>query len=172
MPLVRQCLRSEPKQRVVVPTLPQWHEPRGFLIMLVIENQAQVIKSTNFWDTPHALSGFFYLSWNAGAGRLLIPDSQKPMIAEVRSAKYVIVSRGPWTDQGGRDAIELLFEDGSDEPYCIHLAMEQCDRAISESEQGGGFVIALWTRTGLKQRLPGKYRVVPRIPYLEPWGEH
>lgn len=70
--------------------------------MLIIENQGQAIARTNYWDSDHAKAGYFFLSWNAGAGRLLMPDSQKAALAEMRSAKYVIVSRGPWTDQGGR----------------------------------------------------------------------
>ena len=140
--------------------------------MLTIENKGQAIARTNYWDSDHAKAGLFYLSWNAGAGRLLVPDSQKPMLREMRSAKYVIVSRGPWTDQGGRDTLELLFEDGSDAPFVVHLVAEQCDRMIPEKDQGGGFVVTAWTQGGEKFRLPGKYRVVNALPCLEPWVAH
>lgn len=140
--------------------------------MLTIENQGQAIKSTNYWDSEHARRGLVYLSWNAGAGRLLVPDVAKAYLREMKGAREVIVSRGPWTDQGCRDAIELLWEDGSDSPFCIHLLMEQCDRLIPEAEQGGGFDIAVWTRGGMKGRWPGRYRVVAEIPCLEPWAAH
>lgn len=140
--------------------------------MLTIENQGQAIKSTNYWDSNHAKSGYCYLTWNAGAGRLLVPDNQKFMLPEMRGAKYIIVSRGPWDAQGGRDALELLFEDGSDAPFCIHLVAEQTDRMLPEDNQGGGFVITIWTRGGEKLRLPGKYREVETIPCLAPWSSH
>lgn len=140
--------------------------------MLEIRNQGQAIASTNYWDSEHARAGYFYLSWNAGAARLLVPDSQKAVLREMKGAREVIISRGPWIDQGGRDALELLWEDGSDSPFSIHLVAEQCDRLIPDTDQGGGFVVTAWTRGGLKDRWPGRYRVVPEIPCLEPWQAH
>ncbi|MFZ1575956.1 MAG: hypothetical protein WAT36_12135 [Chromatiaceae bacterium] len=51
---------------------------------------------------------------------MLIPDAQKAILRELRGAREVIVSRGPWVSQGGRDALELLWGDGSDGPsWCI-----------------------------------------------------
>lgn len=140
--------------------------------MLTIINSGQAIASTNYWDGEHARAGLLYLSWNAGAGRLLIPDAAKGILREFRGASKVLVSRGPWTDQGGREALELLWEDGSDDPFCVHLITEQCDRLIPQEQQGGGFVITAWTRGGMKGRWPGLYRVVPHIPYLRPWASH
>lgn len=140
-------------------------------MMLQISNKGQAIASTNYWNGDHAKAGLLYLTWNAGAGRLLLPDSQKSMLPEMRSAKYVIVSRGPWTDQGGRDALELLFEDDTDSPFCVHLVAEQTDRLIPETEQGAEFVITVWTRGGEKLRLSGKYRTVETLPCLDKWSE-
>lgn len=137
--------------------------------MVFIRNEGQRILDTDYWDSEHARAGYFFLSWNAGAARLLVPDVQKPMLREMRSAKEVIVSRGPWREQDGRNAIELLWEDDSDEPFCLHLVAEQCDRMLPETNQGGGFVVAAWTRAGQKQRWPGKYREVDQIPCLDPW---
>lgn len=51
--------------------------------LIAIGNDGQAISTTNYFDTEHALSGFYYLSWNDGAGRLLIPDSKIDTIAEV-----------------------------------------------------------------------------------------
>lgn len=140
--------------------------------MLTIENQGQAIKATNYWDSEHARRGLLYLSWNAGAGRVLIPDAAKAMLRELKGASEVIVSRGPWADQGGLEAIELLWEDGSDSPFSVHLVAEQCDRLIPDYEQGGGFVVTVWTRGGIKGRWPGRYRVVESIPCLQPWAAH
>lgn len=140
--------------------------------MIEIQNRGQALVSTNYWDTPHAQAGYCYLSWNAGAARLLIPDNQKVIIREMKGATEVIVSRGPWRDQGERMGIELLWEDGSDAPFCLHLVEEQCDRVIPSSDQGGGFPVIIWTRGGEKGRWPDRYRIVTEIPWLKPWNEH
>lgn len=140
--------------------------------MLEIRNRGQLIASTNYWDSEHADRGFLFLSWNSGAARLLVPDAAKSLLREMRWASEVIVSRGPWTDQGGRDALELLWEDGSDAPFAVHLVAEQTDRLIPEEQQGGGFVVAVWTRGGLNGRWPGRYRVSNSLPDLRPWEAH
>lgn len=139
---------------------------------ITIKNNGQVIESTNYWDLEQAQRGYVFLSWNAGAGRLLVPDSQAAIIREMKTGKYVIVSRGPWMDQGGRDAVELLFEDGSDSPFALHLVSEQCDRMIPATDEGGGIFISVWTRAGEQLRLPARYRRVDEIPCLAPWVDH
>lgn len=136
---------------------------------MLIESRGQAIFRTDYWQSPQALTGHFFLSWNAGAGRLLVPASVKSEISEMRGTKCVIVSRGPWAQHSGRDAIELLFEDGSDNPYSILLVAEQTDRLLPDREQGGGFVITVWTSGGEKLRFPGKYRTVAALPCCEPW---
>ncbi len=88
------------------------------------------------------------------------------MLRELRGAREVIVSRGPWVSQGGRDALELLWEDGSAAPFAVHLVAEQTDRLIPAYQQGGGFVVTARTRAGQKGRWPGRYRVVAEIPCL------
>lgn len=140
--------------------------------MIVIKNAGQAIVSTNYWQAEHAAAGLFYLSWNAGAGRLLVPDVAIAELQEMRGADLVIVSSGLWAAQGGRPAIELLWEDGSDNPYCIHLVEEQTDRKIPETDQGGRMVIAAWTRQGMAAEWPAKYRRVSALHCLDPWIEH
>lgn len=145
---------------------------RGMTDHLVVINRGQEIRETNYWDSIPARAGYFYLSWNAGAGRLLVPDCHRDLLAEMNSAKYVIVSRGPWPEQGGREGLEVLFEDGSDTPFVLQLVSEQCDRLPPDENEGSGFEICAWTREGIKQSWPGKYRRVSRVPCLQPWSEH
>jgi hypothetical protein len=138
--------------------------------MLTILNQGQAIRETNYLDSDHAQAGLCYLSWNAGAARLLVPDLSKHLLPWMKGGREVIVSRGPWTDQGGRDALELLWEDDTHSPPCLHLVAELTDRLIPDYQQGGGFVVTAWTRGGMEGRWPGKYRVVPQIPDLSHWS--
>lgn len=75
---------------------------------MIVHNRGQAIVSTDFWDSHQAQAGYYFLSWNAGAGRLLVPDSQKAVLREMKSAREILVSRGPWTEEDGRVAYELL----------------------------------------------------------------
>lgn len=138
-------------------------------MMISFQNDGPVLVATNYWETEHARKGFCFLSWNAGAGRLLVPDATTPYIREMRTAQYVIVSRGAWKHQGGRQALELLFEDNSDRPFCVHLMADMTDRLLPTSNEGGGFEIMVLTRAGEQLRLPGKYRKVRSIPSMKPW---
>ncbi|EIV0130083.1 hypothetical protein P6C68_005386 [Escherichia coli] len=68
--------------------------------------------------------------------------------------------------------MELIFEDGSDASFVIHMLSGQCDRLLPENNQGGGFVVTVWTRGGNQLRYLGKYRVVENLPDVSPWSEH
>jgi hypothetical protein len=138
---------------------------------LLIQNRGQELLTTNFWDTPMAEAGFFYLSWNAGAGRLLVPDAQRGTIEDMKTAQYVVVSRGFWKDAGRPNSLELMFEDFSDTPFSLCLSEGQMDRLLPKADEGGGFDLVAWTRKGEALRLPGKYRLVERLPCLAPWRE-
>lgn len=138
--------------------------------MFHVENDGPEIIRTNYWQSEHAAKGFLFLSINAGCFRLLVPPSMEAEIPEMlRGARAVVVSRGPWVAQGGRDAYEVLFEDGTDEPYALHLAAEQCDRLPSSGDRHKTFRFALWTAAGKRAELPAHYRIVKRLPWLKPW---
>lgn len=137
--------------------------------MFFIKNEGQALKETDYWQSENARAGYVYLSWNAGAARLLVPDSVKHLLKEMRGAKYVIISKGRLN---GRDALEVLFEDGSDAPFVVHMVSEQTDRLLPEDNQGGGFVVTVWTQGGCRYRYPGKFRIVDTLPDMSPWDEH
>lgn len=139
--------------------------------MIQIDNESQKILSTNYWESEDALRGMLFLSWNAGAARVLLPDSHVLLLKEMQSGKYVIISRGPWTEQGDREGLELLFEDNSYSPFCLYLLAEQCDRLLPDTDQKSNFSVNVWTREGEKLRLPGKYRQVESVPSLAPWAD-
>ncbi|HFT7832749.1 TPA: hypothetical protein ACGR6O_004900 [Escherichia coli] len=126
--------------------------------MFFIENEGQAVAGTDYWQSVQAQAGYVYLSWNAGAARLLVPDAAKHLLREMRGVEYVIISKGTLD---GRDAL-----------FVIHMLSEQCDRLLPENNQGGGFVVTVWTRGGNQLRYPGKYRVVEKLPDVSPWSEH
>lgn len=62
--------------------------------MFFIENEGQAVAGTDYWQSVQAQAGYVYLSWNAGAARLLVPDAAKHLLREMRGAEYVIISKG------------------------------------------------------------------------------
>lgn len=143
-------------------------------MMLIIENNGQDIIRTNFWQTEQARQGAFYLSINAGAFRLLIPYKHNQIIAEFEAAKEVVISRGPWTAAEQRDAIEILFDDGTDDPYSIHLGAAQVDRWPSPEDAGRVLQFSVWTLKDGKPycayRAECYYHSAPHLPWLQPRG--
>jgi hypothetical protein len=140
--------------------------------VICIGNRGQAIASTNYWDCQAAKDGIFYLSWNAGAARLLVPDCQKHYVKEMRSAKHVVISRGPMPQHGRSIGLELLFEDNSDQPFVLMIPEDASDRRLPKTDQGSEFFITVWTRGGQKLRLPCRYREVEALPCLKAWASH
>ncbi|MDD2162542.1 hypothetical protein N1078_18440 [Pseudomonas sp. MIL19] len=136
--------------------------------VITIANDGPLISETNYWATQYSHSGYAYLTWNSGTARLLVPENLKPALRDMSTAKHVIISRGPHVISGGRDAIEILFEDFSDAPYSLMLGIEQTDRMPSERIIKD-FPLTIWTREGLKQSHRGKFRQVNRLPCLSSW---
>jgi len=144
-----------------------------------IQNHGSLILATNYWRSELAAAGKFYCSVHAGAIRLLVPSAQRASIEEMRAAQYVVLSRGPWPDRGLLEAVELLFEDGSEEPFALQLSPESLDRFPVEPPSGQlndrGWVFSVWVE---KKSRPHKsverichWRQVPRLPWLQPWAE-
>lgn len=137
---------------------------------IFISNNGQDISSTNYFDTGFAAQGDYFLSLNAGAFRLLMPDMQKSALRDMRFSKYVIVTSGPWRDRGGIPSVELLFEDNSEMPYVLTLPSSQCDWMLS-GRQGEIFNFSVWTREGMMMSISARYRGKHSLPCLKSWGE-
>ncbi len=132
--------------------------------LIRIANNGPRIVETNYFDLPHARAGLFFVSVNAGTFRILVPDNQLSAIAEMRSGPKCVISRGPLGDS---DAIELMFDDGSDSPFALHIDARQVDRLLGY--ETAEVVVTAWTRDGLAATWPGYYRAVPTLPCLDPW---
>lgn len=142
--------------------------------MIEIENNGPEIIRTNYWQSEYSSRGLFYLSINAGAFRLLVPDSWVQETGEWMTAKEIIISRGPWPEKGKLDALEILFEDYSESPYVVHLASEQIDRLPLDTDrdrkdQPPRWKFSVWTQKGKILEFPCRYRIVKKLPFLKPW---
>jgi hypothetical protein len=147
-----------------------WYRMRvdasGFL---TIQSDGPRIISTNYWESEPARAGAFFVSTNSGTFRLLLPSQLEASLAAMRTAKEVIISRGPWPHAHRADALELLFEDNSDTPFALHVGIEQVDRMPLDTDAGRQCMCTVWT-AGPTQRLvrPAHYRRVTGLPCLAP----
>lgn len=142
--------------------------------MIVTKNHGHLIVSSSYWGSELESAGKLYVSCNAGAIRMLVPSSMRDVIEEARKARYVVLSRGPWPSLGKEEAAEIMFEDGSDNPYVIHLGPESFDLMPADPGTGREWVLAIWD---LKKGRPHKaverpchWRRVEKIPCMMPWG--
>jgi len=134
---------------------------------ILICNDGPRIQSTNYWATPHAAKGLLYLSWNAGAARLLVPAAQRSALLEMESAEYVAIRVGYWP-AGGGEAFELLFEDRSEAPYAVHLQTVQSDRLPPGAPGAVPVLFSAWTEAGVAFERPAFYQRVAQLPFLQP----
>lgn len=144
--------------------------------VLRIENHGPLITATNFWDLPEAALGKVLVSLNAGAFRVLLPPAAEPDLTDMRLGSECVVSRGPWPQAGLSDAMEILFDDGTSEPFAMCLSPPSFDRLPADSDAGREWVLTVWTRPRrgkphLALQRPCWYRRVPRIPWPRPRGE-
>lgn len=142
--------------------------------MIEVTNHGPLIVASNYWGSEYDRGGKIFASVNAGCIRLLIPSAHRTMIEECRSSKYAVLSRGPWPEQRLADAVEILFEDGTDSPFALHLSPTSFDMLPAEPEPGREWTITLWTaKKGVPHRGLERvchWRRVASLPCLEPWA--
>ena len=141
---------------------------------LTISNDGPDIVETNYWQTDMAKAGKFYLSTNAGCFRVLVPSMHSGAVRDMRAAYTCVVSRGPYPDLRLPDALEIVFDDGSEEPWSLHLSPASCDRMPLDQDTAQAWTLAVWVHrvgtTGRKAlEKPCHYRRVRRLPDLRPW---
>jgi hypothetical protein len=97
-----------------------------------VDNNGPELISSNFWGGGLARAGLYYLTPNAGALRLLVPQSREVEISEMLTAKEVIVTRGTHR-QAARPMVEILFDDHTPDPFVLQLSLEQIERGFSDA---------------------------------------
>lgn len=142
---------------------------------ITIENHGPLIVGTDYFGSEMARGGKAFLSPNAGAFRLLLPPGWENQIADMRTGKLCVVTRGPWVARGrvlAPDALELMLEDDSEDPWCAHLNAESCAAMPADDWVGRECVLTVWTRSrgGTKPHKalerPAVYRKAEKLPWL------
>lgn len=142
---------------------------------IAIQNHGPLVTGTNYWGSEIERAGKLYVSPNAGAIRVLLPRSQFAAVNELRTAKYAIYSVGPWPEERLPVGSEILWEDGTDNPYCWHLSPESFAMLPAKPGAGQEWVVSVWV---LKKDMPHKaierpcrWRRVAKIPCMEEWHD-
>jgi hypothetical protein len=139
------------------------------LNLIKIENDGVLIKSTDYWQTTHAKQGYFYLSINAGAFRLLIPPCMEDVIPQMQTGKTIVISHGKY--QGEKDAFEILFDDHSDSPFSVMVDALQADRKPELIDDKKQFQFLAYSESGIEIDTKCYFRFVKNIPCLKKWGK-
>lgn len=111
-----------------------------------VRNHGPLITQTNYWQSELAQAGKVFCSVNAGAIRVLLPPSEYSALADMRQAQYCVLSRGPWPAERKPEGVEIVFEDGSDSPYALHLVPDSFDLLPTEPEAGREWLVSVWTQ--------------------------
>lgn len=143
--------------------------------LFTFENNGPELISTNYWESQACQKGYVYLTINAGCFRLLVPAGKGLSMDDMKTGQVVLVTRGPWPDFEKIDALELLFEDHTDNPFVLHIVSEQCDRMPMEADcdnQGDDpkWKFAVYTeKDGKVFEVPARYRIANKLPFMEKW---
>lgn len=141
------------------------HEPRidnDKLEMLRVYNDNELIKASNFWGHEFDKKGYFYISYNASAVRLLVPTSQNNMIGEMRTGKKIFINKGFMPDMM-RHMVEVVFFDGTDNPFTLILSEGQLFAwPIEHNNESYNFYIAYKDGDTIKNELIGRCRFMSR----------
>jgi hypothetical protein len=131
-----------------------------------------------YWGSELARQGFARALWLPGRVCLLLPDTRADLLAQLAKAIQVIISRGTWrqpdldTPAGLPDSHEFILDLGSDRPYCLILSPAQSEGWLPAHCEQGGLDVEFRTCAGVVRVVPGKYRIVPTLPWMRRWVEH
>ena len=143
-------------------------------MLIQVVNDGRSIVSSNYWQSSLACLNRYFLSVNAHAFRLLLlPPTMAFYVREMHTAHRVIISRGPWPAERNSDALELMFVNGREYPFAIHVDGQFVDRLPPDSSQADDWIFNVWLpmRSGQPNQAlerPAYYRRVTKIPGQRP----
>ena len=142
--------------------------------LLTIVNDGQSIELTNYFETDHARKGLVLCSVNAGTIRVLIPQAIDSVLPDLLMGRECVLSRGPWPAMGLADAVEIMWDDGSDNPFALHLNKGAFDVLPAEPPPDREWTCSVWIKEDgaiqMVQAMPCRWRRVPKIPWMKAWN--
>lgn len=140
---------------------------------LTIRNDGPLVAETNFWSLAIEESGRLCVSVNAGAIRVLVPRAMGRIVSDIRTARHAVLSRGPWPERRLDEAVEIMWDDGSDSPFSACLSPQSFDQLPAAPPARQEWRVSVWVeRCGKPHRACEHvchWRRVSRLPCLKPW---
>jgi hypothetical protein len=141
--------------------------------VVFIKNDDIKIAETNYWETTLSKKGLFFMNFNNGFYRLLVPETNEDIVKEVLNASRVIISRGaaPQLVPPRTDAFEIVFEDRTDSPYAILMTPDFWDCFPGENDLGHKGTFAIYCNKTKEPKLLFShvfYRRAETLPCFDP----
>lgn len=146
--------------------------------MLSFTFDGNTITDTNYWATDLASNDLFYVCIRGSDHNLMVPEKFRAEIEDVlQTTEHVILTQGmiDWLQVGALTApsegVEYLFEDHSDNPFCLHLGLNTLSFApVIDPLNPVAFVVHWHDGTTHHQIRKVLYTRHNRsLPYRQPW---
>jgi len=134
---------------------------------MMIQNDGQRIVTSDYWQSQHSRDGYVYLSPNAGAWRLLVPENWQHL-KEIKGAKGVALTRGRYQ---GLNCIEILFDDESDSPFALWIGLNMVERIPTTTDLTLRQFYVYGPNAEILASFNCVFRVAKSLPYLNPWKD-
>lgn len=127
--------------------------------MIIIHSHRKNIVATNYWTLPDCKEQF-YMSFNAGACRILLPQRFQHYLRDMKTSKQRVITFGEYSPFGDQMAYEVLFDDHSDRPFSMATTLGAVDRYLSDTDHGEVIELSVWLPKSSRE--PEKARCVFR----------
>ena len=130
------------------------------------------ISQSDYWDTEMCQRGFVFMYFIDGFYSLCIPNEKHAIFNEVKGIEPVIITKGQYKTK--EECYEIMFDDGSENPYMMILEPEQVFFKPSNEFLGwkGKMNILAGSPKNIKLKMDKLfYRIGVTLPCLQPVNE-
>jgi len=111
-------------------------------MIIFTENDGPSVVASNYWQSDKAARGFYHISHNGGCVRLLVPEVCQGHVAEIRTAKEVVITRGIYSGGYyprlyGTESTEFIFDDRTVDPFIIYTSLMQWEHPPDPLKDSG-----------------------------------
>ena len=161
---------QKPDCRQVIKSFDYREDPTPGGEFFMTQNEGERLVESNYWGSESEKKGFYYMTANAGAIRLLVPSDQETDIPDILTGKHAVITKG-YSRPLGRIMHEIMFEDHTHHPFGLWISESQWERTISIEEAASRDRTLIVYKNGCVEvvRMPVFFREGYMLPYLKPW---
>ena len=115
---------------------------------------------SSYWGSKMDKHGLFYLWWNNGEARLLVPKEYEYTVDEMLTGHMVINTGGKSLFVTDKNAVEIIFDDNTSSPFFVEVNSNHCSQLLPDEDHGTTFQFSIWTGAGQVAKFIGCYRCV------------